>query len=134
MRAAGQSPRVAGAVEALALLHDDPGQRGERVGLLEHPLGVVRVQADPFPLAGAERAGLVPDRVGDAQPAELVHEPGAMQRPRPRRSPRLRWRPAAAASSATAVECPSMYGDFRSTNSAIARSASVDCRRRTAPR
>ena len=78
--AAGQASRVAGSVEAFALLHDDPGQRGEGIGLLEHPLGVVGVQPHPFPLAGAERAGLVPDRVGDTQPPELVHEPGSVQR------------------------------------------------------
>ena len=99
---AGQAPRVARAVEALPVLHDDPGQRGQGLGLLQHPLGEVRVQAHPLPLAGAERAGLVPDRVRHAQPPELVHEPGSPER-RTSSSPRSRWRPAAAASSATAV-------------------------------
>ena len=36
--------------------------RSVRYGYIPHP----------FPLAGAERARLVPDRVGHAQPAEVV--------------------------------------------------------------
>ena len=96
-------------------------------GLVQHPLGDVRVHPHALPLAGAERARLVPDRVGHAEPSEVVHEPRAPQRshvgepeapsrlPRPRRC------------SATAAECPSVNGDLRSTKFAIASSAASNC-------
>ena len=80
-RRAGEPARIAGAVEPLAVGDRDRGERRERVGLVEHPFGQVRVDAHALPLAGAERAGLVPDRVGDAEPAEVVDEPRAPQRP-----------------------------------------------------
>ena len=38
------------------------------------------MQAHPLPFAGAERPRLVPDRVRDPEPAEVVHEPGPPQR------------------------------------------------------
>ena len=38
------------------------------------------MEANPFPFTGAERPRLVPDRVGDAEPAEIVHETGTPQR------------------------------------------------------
>ena len=105
------------------MLHGDRAERRERRRLMEHALGQVRVEADALPLAGSERAGLVPDRVRDAEPPEVVDEPGAAQRAhlavreaelyagrrlRARR-PRRAW--------------PSVYGDFRSTKFAIASSA-----------
>ena len=78
---------------------------------------------DAFPLARAERPALVPDRVGDAEPAKVVHETRAPQRaaPRPRAvracaRPRRRARRRRASGRA-------MYGDFRSTKLAIASSA-----------
>ena len=37
------------------------------------------MEADALPFAGPERAGLVPDGVGDAEPAEPLHERGPMQ-------------------------------------------------------
>ncbi len=58
----------------------DRAQRRERLGLLEHALGQVGVQAHPLPFAGAERPRLVPDRVRDPQPAEVVNQPGTAQR------------------------------------------------------
>ena len=39
------------------------------------------MEADALPLAGAERPGFVPDRVGDPEPAKVVNEPRASQRP-----------------------------------------------------
>ena len=57
------------------------------------------MHAHALPLAGAERPALVPDRVRDAEPAEVVDEPGAAQRahvvvgePEPRAAPRRRGR------------------------------------------
>ena len=82
-------------------------ERRERGGLLQHPLGEIGLHAHPFPLAGAERPGLVPDRVRHAQPAEArgrgrraaacatssVVEPELRARPRrPARRPRGRGR------------------------------------------
>ena len=74
-------------------------QRRERRRLAQHALGQVRVQPHALPLAGAERPALVPDRVRDPEPAEVVHEPGAAQRPhlglgqaRAARRPRRRGR------------------------------------------
>ncbi len=49
--------------------------------MVQHSLGQVGVDAYAFPLAGAKRAGLVPDRVGDPEPAEVVDERRAPQRP-----------------------------------------------------
>ena len=54
----------------------------ERLGLVQHAIGQVGMQAHALPLAGAERAALVPDRVRDPETAEVVHEPGAAQRRR----------------------------------------------------
>ena len=105
------------------MLHGDRAERRERLRLLEHPLGEVRVQAHALPLAGAERPGLVPDRVRDARAgrSRARARRGAACAPRRRRARAAR--PAAAASSATAREWPSVYGDFRSTKFAIASSA-----------
>ena len=105
-RVPGSAARVARAVQALAVLHRDRAERRQRVGLLQHPLGEVRVHAHPLPLAGAERPALVPDRVGDAEPAEVVHEAGPAQRARPRRRRARAVAPAAAARSATAAGVP----------------------------
>ena len=108
------------------MLHGDRAERRERRRLVQHPLGQVGVQADPLPLAGAERPRLVPDRVRDAQPAEAVDEPGAPQRRRRRRRGRPSRCPASAASSATAAAWPSVYGDFRSTKFATAAQRGVE--------
>ena len=62
------------------MLDRDGAERGERGGLLQHSFGHVGLQADAFPLAGAERAGLVEDRVGDAEATEAVHEAGSAKR------------------------------------------------------
>ena len=80
MAGAVEAPRVAGTVEPLAVLHGDAPERGERFGLVQHPLGEVRVQPHPLPLAGGQRTRLVPDRVGHPEPAEAGDEPGAAQR------------------------------------------------------
>ena len=74
MAAPVRPARVAGAVESLPLLHGDPAERRERCGLVQHPLGEVRVQPDPLPLAGGERRRLVPDGVGHPEPAEAADQ------------------------------------------------------------
>jgi hypothetical protein len=40
----------------------------------QHPVSQVRVQADTLKLGIGEPARLVPDRVGDPKPAEVVNE------------------------------------------------------------
>ena len=119
-----EAARVARPVEPLLDLTGEPARRCERPGPVQHPLGVVRVQAHAFPLRRAERAGLVPDRVGDAEPARSRRpaRPGARAAARPAGRPRSAA--AAAASVATASEWPRVDGDFRSTNRAIAARAS----------
>ena len=54
------------------VLHGDLAQGRERGAGGQHPLGEVRVEADPLGLGGGQRPGLVPDRVGDPEPAEVV--------------------------------------------------------------
>jgi len=68
------------AVHALAVLHGDAAQRGQRLGLLEHPFGEVRVHTHALPLSRPKRTALVPDRVRDTEAAEVVDEPGPAQR------------------------------------------------------
>ena len=46
----------------------------ERAGALEDALGVVGMEADALPLAGGQRAGLLPDPVRHRHPAEVVEE------------------------------------------------------------
>src|SRR5215210_5844853 len=76
-RVARETARVAGAVKALPVLDGDAAERREGFGLVEHALGDVGMHAHALPLAGTERAGLVPDRVRHAEAAEAVHEAGA---------------------------------------------------------
>ena len=57
----------------------------KRGQLVKHALGQIRVHPDPFPLAGAQRTGLVPDRVRHTQPAEVVHDSGPAHARQPRR-------------------------------------------------
>ena len=101
-------------------------ERRQRLGLVQHALGQVGVQAHALPLAGAERPALVPDRVRDsrdgrsrgrARPAQRAHVAAGS----PSRAP------ASAARSATARGWPSVYGDLRSTKFAIASSAASNC-------
>ena len=105
------------------MLHCDRTERRKHRRLLEHPLGQIRVQPHALPLAGAERPALVPDRVRDPEPAKVVHQPGATERPQLRfgdaelRAGR-RWR-----ARPPRDECPRLYGDFRSTKLATASSA-----------
>ena len=63
-----------------------------------------------LPLAGAERPGLVPDRVRDAQAAEVVHEAGAPQQCAPRRRPGRAGPAGSAASSATRARVTERVG------------------------
>ena len=79
-RGAGQRARIAGAVEPLAQLNGDRPERGERLGLVEHPLGQIRVHPDALPLSSPQRARAVPNRVRHPQPAEAVDEARAAQR------------------------------------------------------
>src|SRR5436190_1665760 len=67
----GKPLRIAGAVDALAVLHRDAREGRQRGRLPEHPLGQVRLEAQALPLAGAERAALVPDRIRHAESAEV---------------------------------------------------------------
>ena len=75
----GEPARVAGAVEALPVLHGDPGHRRQRLGLAQHAIGQIGLKADALPLACAERSGLVQDGVRDPEPPEAMHETGAAQ-------------------------------------------------------
>ena len=79
-RGAGQPARIAGAVEPLAQLNGDRPERGERLGLVKHPLGQIRMHADALPLSSAQRAGAVPNRVRHSQSAEAVDETRPAQR------------------------------------------------------
>src|SRR5216684_7294457 len=47
---------------------------------MQHSFGHVRLKANAFPLTGAKRAGLVEDRVGDAEAPEAVNEAGPAKR------------------------------------------------------
>ena len=47
--------------------------RRQRSGEREHPFAQVRVQADAFELRRAERSPLVPNRVRDTEPPEVVN-------------------------------------------------------------
>ena len=70
---------VAGPVEPLVVGAGEKTDRGESPRLGERALGEVRMQPHAFPLAEAERPGLLPDRVRDADPAEVGRERGAPQ-------------------------------------------------------
>ena len=76
-----QSARISGAVQTLPVLDCDRAQRRQRGGLLQHPLGEIRVEPQPLPFAGAQGAALVPDRVRDPEAAEVVDEAGTPKRP-----------------------------------------------------
>ena len=126
-RRAGQPPRdsrsrraARGAATAIApsgaSASDWHNIRSVRYGCMRHPL----------PLAGAQRARLVPDRVRDAEPPEVVTQTGAVERPDIGPAPSRVSSPAAAASSATARAWPSVYGDFRSTKFATATQRVVE--------
>ena len=62
------------------VLDGDRPERGEGGREGQHPLGQVGMQADPLELGRGERASLVPDRVRDAEPPEVVDEPGPANR------------------------------------------------------
>ena len=86
-----------------ARLRAHPTGRG--IGQGEDALAQVRVKPNPFELRGRQRAGLVPDRVRDAEAAQIVHEAGATDRVHSSAGNPYS-RAAAAASSATPRECP----------------------------
>ena len=71
---------VAGAVGALVVAGGDVGERGQQRAAAQDPLAQVGVQADPFPLLGAERAGTIPDPVRHADAPDVVHQRGAAER------------------------------------------------------
>ena len=83
-RGSGKTAGVAGPVESLTMLHRDAAERRKRFGLVEHPLGEVRVEPYALPLTGGERRGLVPDGVRHTEAPEPVDEAGAKQRGVPR--------------------------------------------------
>src|SRR5581483_7153530 len=69
-RGAAKTAVVARPVEPLVVGSCERADRTERLRLRERALGEVRVQADALPVPEPERAGLLPDRVRDADPAE----------------------------------------------------------------
>ena len=57
------------------------GVRGEQLAhRVQHALGEIGVQADPFPLGDAERARTIPDPAGDADPSDVVYQSGSPDR------------------------------------------------------
>ena len=70
---------VAAAVEPLVVGGGDRGEAGERGDAREDALGVGRVQADARELLVGQLGGLVEDRVRDAELADVVQQPGAVQ-------------------------------------------------------
>ena len=79
-RAVNANARVARAVQPLMVPGGDLAAAAERAHPGQHAVRQVGVQADPFGLGFRQRAWLVPDRVGDAQPAEVMDERRAPQR------------------------------------------------------
>ena len=83
------------------------------------------MQSHALPLAEPERAGLLPDRVRDADAAEVVRERGAPQEVTESAGRPMRHA-AASASSATPVECSRSQGDLSPVIAAIVRERRVD--------
>ena len=67
-------------VQALTELHRNRPQRSEGGRLSEHSFREVRMHPNPLPLAGAERASLVPDRVRDAESSEALDQRSSTDR------------------------------------------------------
>ena len=104
------------------MLHRDRPERRQRLGLMEHPLGEIGVDAGRAPTRRR--------RAARACPRSRSRPRAGRGRGRSRRgaaSARARaglcTTAARAANSATACAWPSMYGDLRSTKFAIASSA-----------
>ena len=64
------------------MLDGDLSQRSKRPRLVEHALGQIGMHTHALPLAVAERARLVPDRIRDTQPPEIVDESRSLQHAR----------------------------------------------------
>ncbi len=79
---ARQPARIAGPVQPLVMLDGDRANRRQRRGERKHPLAQVGVQADTLDLRRAERSRLVPDRVRNTQPPEIVNIRGPSQKRR----------------------------------------------------
>ena len=130
-RGRGQPARVAGPVEPFVVSgRRSPGwppSAAISASIRSVRYGCSRTRSR---LGLGQRAGLVPDRVGDAEPAEVVEQspPGAASRRRPSDSPADPG--GLAARLATPREWPARYGDFRSTRSAMATSTSSSSARR----
>lgn len=75
------APVIPRAVAALMVAAGQRGGLGQYRDLRQHPLAVVRVQPNRFPLGVVERAGLIPDRAADPDPAQVVSEGGKPQGP-----------------------------------------------------
>ena len=70
-----QAVRVAAAVPALVVgAHDQPDVVHEAPDPVEHLLALEGVGLDQLPLVGVELAGLVDDRLGDRDLADVVQE------------------------------------------------------------
>jgi hypothetical protein len=70
---------VAAAVEPLVVHPDRRPQRRQPLRPGQDPLGVVGVQPDLLPLVGAQGARLLPDRVRDGHPTDVVQQPGQLE-------------------------------------------------------
>ena len=81
------------------------------------------MQPHALPLSGAEWPALVPDRIRDAQPTEVVHESCPAQRRVPRASDCPSRAPRRGRDRRPPASGPSKYGDFRSRSSQSPRSA-----------
>ena len=114
---------VPGAVGSFVVAGGDVGVRGEEAAAAEHSFAEVRMEADPFPLLGAERAGVIPDAARHADTPDVVHQRRPTDGRRIRRGQascarggdRRGWRHRSSARAATR--------DFKSVKSATAASA-----------
>src|SRR5262249_2013378 len=67
---------VAGAIQPLMMLRREGADRSQRAYTGKHALGVVWMETHSLPLRLGQRSRLVPNRVGDAEPAEIVQRAG----------------------------------------------------------
>ena len=63
---------VAASVHSLVIRGGEPRHGGERLRGREHAFGELRMGAHLVPFPGVERAGLVPNRVRDAHPSDVM--------------------------------------------------------------
>ena len=76
-RRSARAAVVAGAVEPFMVRSGQEPDRRKRGRVCERALREVRMEPDALPLAESQRAGLLPDRIGHADAAEVMCERGA---------------------------------------------------------